>query len=313
MSTQTEYAHIPVLQEQVIRALNLTGQDFVVDATFGRGGHSRSIMEKLSEHARLIVIDRDESAIETATKEWGSDNRVDIVHAPFSKLREILAEKGLLGSVTAILFDFGVSSPQLDDPGRGFSFLNDGPLDMRMDRSRGITAETWLNQVEEAELVSVLKRFGEERFAKRIARSIKTVLTERPIRSTGQLAEIIEKAVPKKEIGKHPATRSFQAIRIAVNDELGEIESALDQVVEALAPGGRVVIISFHSLEDRMVKRFFKQQAKGDPYPADLPITQDMLRPNLKLVGKPMKADDSELDANRRARSAVMRVAEKVG
>jgi len=305
-------AHIPVLSNAAVEALNLSGNDCVVDATFGRGGHSDVIMSKLSKNSRLIVIDRDPTAISVAREKWEREARVEIVHARFSRLDRILENHGLLGRVTAILFDLGVSSPQLDDRERGFSFMQDGPLDMRMDPTTGVSAALWLEQVEEKELAYVLKRYGEERFARRIAQKIKETLRENRITTTRHLAELVEKAVPKKEKNKHPATRTFQAIRIVVNDELAEIESVLPQILAALAPGGRVVMMSFHSLEDRLVKRFFKQQSKGDPYPPDLPVTKDMLKPKLRLVGKPLKADAMERDENRRARSAVMRVAEKI-
>ncbi|NKB63732.1 MAG: 16S rRNA (cytosine(1402)-N(4))-methyltransferase RsmH [Gammaproteobacteria bacterium] len=309
--SQFSSTHFPVLGEEVLEALNLSGSDCVVDATYGRGGHSRAILSQLSDQGRLIVIDRDATAVNAALGEWGGDDRVEVVHAPFSELTKILNAKGLIGKVDALLFDFGVSSPQLDNGARGFSFMHDGPLDMRMDQSRGISAAIWLEQVEEEELVRVLKKYGEERFAKRIARNIKTVLSEQDIETTAELTAIVSAAVPRKEPGKHPATRTFQAIRIAVNDELGEIKSVLPQALAAVSPGGRIVMISFHSLEDRLVKRFFNEQAKGDPFPPDMPVTSDMLRPKLRLIGKKIKAGDGELDRNRRSRSAVMRVAEK--
>ncbi|NKB75914.1 MAG: 16S rRNA (cytosine(1402)-N(4))-methyltransferase RsmH [Gammaproteobacteria bacterium] len=303
--------HIPVMGGEVMDALRLSGSDCVVDATYGRGGHSREIMSRLSEQGRLIVIDRDVAAISAAQEEWGDDERVDIVHGPFSELSGILGARGLIGKVTALLFDFGVSSPQLDNGERGFSFMHDGPLDMRMDQSRGVSAADWIKRIEEEELVRVLKKYGEERFAKRIARGIKTALLQREITTTAVLAAIVSEAIPTKEPGKHPATRTFQAIRIAVNDELGEIELVLPQALEAVSPGGRIVMISFHSLEDRLVKRYFNEQSKGDPFPPDMPITNDMLKPKLKLISKRIKAGKQELDRNRRSRSAVMRVAEK--
>ena len=309
--SQVSGQHVPVLHTESLNALNLSGDECVVDATFGRGGHSRSILDRLSSRGRLIAFDRDATAVQAATREFGQDERFTIIHAPFSELLSVLEALGLVGKVDALLFDFGVSSPQLDDPDRGFSFMQDGPLDMRMDQSRGLSAAVWLERVEESDLVWVLKRYGEERFARRIAKGIKTALTDEPIVTTGRLAKIIDQAIPFKEKGKHPATRSFQAIRIAVNDELSEIESVLPQALEVVAPRGRIVVISFHSLEDRLVKRFFKEHAKGDPYPPDLPVTQDMLAPKIRIVGKPVKAGDFELEHNRRARSAVMRIAEK--
>jgi len=309
-ATNENANHIPVLRDEVIAALKLHQDSVVVDATFGRGGHSRAILSHLGSGAKMLVIDRDPAAIEVATEEWSVDQRVDIVHAPFSDLQSILQQRNLCGRVTGLLFDFGVSSPQLDDPSRGFSFSHDGPLDMRMDPSQNISAADWLEQVDEKELVYVLRKFGEERFARRVAGRIKE---SGRIETTGELAKLVADAIPGREPGKHPATRTFQAIRIAVNKELEEIESVLPQALEVLADGGRLVVISFHSLEDRIVKRFLREQSKGDPYPPDLPVTQDMLQPRVKLVGKAIRAGEAELKNNRRARSAVMRVAEKIG
>lgn len=305
-------AHIPVLLPEAVQSLNLANSEIVVDATYGRGGHCRAIFHALANHARLIVIDRDQDAIAKAISEWQNEDRVEIIHAPFSKLHDILQARNLIGKVNAILFDFGVSSPQLDDGARGFSFTHDGPLDMRMDRSSGMTATDWIKQVEEGELIHVLKAFGEERFARRIARTIKQAALESEINSTAELSRLICAAVPTREKGKHPATRTFQAIRIAVNHELQEIEAVLPLALDALAPAGCLVVISFHSLEDRLVKRFFRSQCRGDPYPPDLPVTHDMLKPRLRLVGKPIKPGVSEIKQNPRARSAVMRVAQKV-
>ncbi len=313
-------AHIPVLLQEVVQALNLPDSKIVVDATYGRGGHARAIFGTLASQARLIVIDRDQDAIDQALSKWKNQDRIEIIHAPFSRLSQILAERNLIGKVDALLFDFGVSSPQLDNCARGFSFSRDGPLDMRMDRSAGMTAATWIQQVEEGELIRVLKVFGEERFARRIARKIKQTLLKSQISSTGQLSKLVCEAVPEKEkskypyhkVHKHPATRTFQAIRIAINQELQEIESVLPDALEALVVGGRLVVISFHSLEDRLVKRFFRNQSKGDPYPHDLPVTHDMLKPRLKLVGKPIKPGMIELKQNPRARSAIMRTVQKV-
>ncbi len=302
--------HHPVLRCEALAALNIHQDSLVVDATYGRGGHSRAIISRLGNNGRLVVIDRDPSAVQQAALEWSTDERVEIVQAPFSQLKTILEGRELTGRVTGLLFDFGVSSPQLDNPMRGFSFSHDGPLDMRMDPGQGLSAAQWLEQVDEKELVSVLRRFGEERFARKVANRIK----ERGlIESTGELAALVAEAIPTREIGKHPATRTFQAIRIAVNQELDEIESALPQAVEVLATGGRLVIISFHSLEDRLVKRFLRKRSKGDPYPSDMPVTNDMLHPEIKLIGKMIRAGKEEVARNRRARSAVMRVAEKLG
>lgn len=302
-------AHVPVLKDEVLAALNLHDDSLVVDATYGRGGHTRAIMSRLGNGGRILVIDRDPTAINQARKEWSDDARVEIVHAEFSELSKLLEQRHVNGRVTGMLFDFGVSSPQLDDPERGFSFSHDGPLDMRMNPDQGLSAAEWLEQISEAELTNVLRKFGEERFARRIARAIKQ---QGDIASTGELARLISQAAPATEKGKHPATRTFQAIRIAVNEELDQIKLVLPQASKALATGGRLVIISFHSLEDRLVKRFLRDQSKGDPFPPDLPVTHDMLKPELKLVGKAIRAGADEIKKNRRARSAVLRVAEKI-
>ncbi|MGI9319685.1 MAG: 16S rRNA (cytosine(1402)-N(4))-methyltransferase RsmH [bacterium] len=301
--------HVPVLKDEVLSALKLRDDSLVVDATYGRGGHSRAIMSRLGNGGRLLVIDRDPVAINQARQEWSDDERVEIVHAPFSELSNILDQRHVNGRITGLLFDFGVSSPQLDNPERGFSFTHDGPLDMRMDPSHGLSAAQWLEQVEESELANILRKFGEERFAKRIARKIKQ---SGAIATTGELAGLVSQAAPPTEKGKHPATRTFQAIRIAINEELEQIQSVLPQALNALETGGRLVVISFHSLEDRLVKRFLREQSKGDPFPPDLPVTHDMLKPTLKLVGKVIRAGEQEISKNRRARSAVLRVAEKV-
>ena len=308
----TDQLHLPVLEHETVQALNLHENSVVVGATYGRGGHVRSIISCLGPEGKLILIDRDEQAIAHADENFGQDERVSIVHASFADLKRILHNRDLLGKVNAILFDFGVSSPQLDQVERGFSFTKDGPLDMRMDQTEGVTAEQWLTEVEEQELAIVLKKFGEERFAKRIARTIKEFQKENSLDTTGKLADLISESIPTREIGKHPATRSFQAIRIAINDELTQIESVLPDALNALAPGGRLVVISFHSLEDRIVKRYFREQSKGDPFPPDLPVPQSMLAPTLKIVGKAVKPSTEELQLNPRARSAVMRAAEKL-
>ncbi len=308
----TSTPHIPVLLNEALQALNLAQGKLVVDATYGRGGHAQAIFRQLSPDAQLIVIDRDSAAIEQAQVTWGSERRVEAVHAPFSRLSEIIAGRNLVGKVDGILFDLGVSSPQLDQAERGFGFSRDGPLDMRMDQTRGVTAQAWIRHVDEKELARVLRVYGEERFARRISRTIKKALEEKEIRSTGELTRLISAAIPTREKGKHPATRSFQAIRIAVNDELQEIDAVLPQALEVLSQGGRMVFISFHSLEDRIVKRYFKTQSRGDPYPRDLPVTHDMLKPRLRLIGKAVMPSEQEVARNPRARSAVMRVAQKV-
>ena len=293
-------------------ALDLAPSNLVVDATYGRGGHASAIFDRLGEQGKLVVIDRDSEAIDHARERWAEHDNVEIIHSSFSNLLSLLEQRGLVGKVDAILFDFGVSSPQLDEGERGFSFVGDGPLDMRMDTSQKVTAETLLNDIEEVDLVKVLKTYGEERFAKRIARAIKSAIAEAPVQTTGALAKLVSDAIPFKEKGKHPATRTFQAIRIAVNSELNEIEKVLPQALKVLAPGGRMVVISFHSLEDRIVKRFFRSESRGDDYPLDLPVTADMIKPRLELIGKQMRATEIEKNSNPRARSAVLRVARKV-
>lgn len=306
------FSHKPVLLEQVLSGLNIKSDGIYIDATFGRGGHASAILRQLNENGRLLVMDRDPLAIATAQDMMADDPRVIIRRAAFSQMKSCVEEQGWQGRVDGILMDIGVSSPQLDDASRGFSFLNDGPLDMRMDTDSGISAQQWLKDVSESELARVLREYGEERFAKRIAAAIVKARGEQPITATRQLAKIIAEANPKWEKNKDPATRSFQAIRIFINDELGELRQCLSQVLPLLSSGGRLAIISFHSLEDRMVKRFFKEQARGDKYPAGLPVTQAQLNPLLRVIGKAIKATDDEVAANVRARSAVLRVAEKI-
>lgn len=305
-------AHQTVLLHEAVDALSPKADGIYVDGTFGRGGHGLLILSLLGEQGTLIVFDRDPDAIEVARQLLGDDSRVIIVHAAFSELRNELERIGFYGQVDGIIFDLGVSSPQLDEARRGFSLQKEGPLDMRMDTTRGMTAAQWLEVVEENELIGVLKRYGEERFAKRISTAIKAVLQETPIDSTLQLARIIDDAVPFKEKDKHPATRSFQAIRIAINGELTELEKVLPDAFEALKVSGRMAVISFHSLEDKMVKNYFRDEAKGDPYPIDLPVQANLIQPKLKLVGKPVRASKEEVQVNRRSRSAIMRTVERL-
>jgi 16S rRNA (cytosine1402-N4)-methyltransferase len=258
-------AHTPVLFEEVVQALELSTSNLVVDATYGRGGHASAIYEKLGERGQLIVIDRDQDAIKHAQEKWQEQDNIEIIHSPFSDLKALIEERGLVGKVDAILFDFGVSSPQLDESERGFSFSSDGPLDMRMDARQETTALSLIEATKEQELARLIKAYGDERFSKRVARAIKEANSESTIETTAQLAKIVSDAIPFKEKGKHPATRTFQALRIAVNEELKQIQDVLPQALEVLAPGGRLVVISYHSLEDRIVKRFFRSEAKGDP------------------------------------------------
>ncbi|MDD5033848.1 MAG: 16S rRNA (cytosine(1402)-N(4))-methyltransferase RsmH [Methylococcaceae bacterium] len=302
-------AHLPVLLDEVLTGLSIRADGFYVDCTFGRGGHCLPILERLGPSGRLLALDKDPDAVNsTEAKKLSEDPRFILVHDSYAGLLGQAERLGARGRIAGVLMDLGVSSPQLDEGERGFSFLREGPLDMRMDTSRGETAAQWLATVNEAELVRVLKDYGEERFARRIARAI---VAARPIETTRQLAALIEKAVPLREKHKHPATRSFQAIRIAVNRELEELEQALAQTLEVLAPGGRLAVISFHSLEDRIVKHFIREQERGKPTPARLPLLNEH-KPTFRHVGKPIMAGEEELRANIRARSAVLRLAERV-
>ena len=299
--------------DEAIEGLAILPDGIYVDGTFGRGGHSGVILSKLGPEGRLIVIDRDQQAIDCAVKMFGEDPRVTICHTSFLGLADCIDRLGYTGKVDGILFDLGVSSPQLDDASRGFGFSKDGPLDMRMDRSRGSTAAEWLAQASEEEIVRVLKKYGEERFATRIARGVLAHMAEHgPISTTAELVDLVVEAIPVKEKNKHPATRTFQAIRIEVNGELDQVESALEQALELLKPGGRLAVISFHSLEDRIVKRFIKEQEKGDKFPAKMPVLTADLNQRMKRIGKQVRAGQKELEKNRRARSAVLRIAEKI-
>ncbi|TNH03322.1 16S rRNA (cytosine(1402)-N(4))-methyltransferase RsmH [Testudinibacter sp. TR-2022] len=312
-------SHITVLLHEAVAGLALKPNGVYIDGTFGRGGHSRLILSQLGENGRLIAVDRDPRAI--AEAESIDDSRFSIVHSTFSQIEEICQQQNLVGKVDGILLDLGVSSPQLDDAERGFSFMKDGPLDMRMDTTQGMSAAEWLQQVSIDDLAWVLKTFGEERFAKRIATAIvhfnKTAAEqgEPGLNRTLQLAELISQAVPFKDKHKHPATRSFQAIRIFINSELDELERALQSALNVLAPQGRLSIISFHSLEDRMVKRFMRKQSKGVEVPKGLPLREDQIERNqtLKTIGKAIMPSEQEQQQNPRSRSAVLRVAERMG
>jgi len=306
----TEREHEPVLRKEAVAALNIRPNGIYVDATFGRGGHARAILEQLGPDGRLLALDRDPQAVASAKRQFADEVRLTIVHGPFSMLGSAVAERGWRGSVNGILFDLGVSSPQLDDPGRGFSFRTEGPLDMRMDTTRGESAADWLTRAEEHEIADVLFHLGEERYARRIARAIVRVRAEMPILTTKQLAEIVAGAVPTRERSKDPATRSFQAIRLHINRELDELRETLPQAMEALAPRGRLVVISFHSLEDRIVKHFLRAQQKGKELPPDLPVRHAEIQPRLNVIGKALRASADEVQRNPRARSAVLRVAE---
>lgn len=307
-----KYPHRPVLLREVIEGLSLRPDGVYVDGTFGRGGHARAILQRLGPEGRLVAFDKDPDAVEAGKKLVAEDARFAIERGSFAMLEQQMVSRNLAGKVDGILLDLGVSSPQLDESVRGFSFTREGPLDMRMDPDSGISAADWLASASEQDIAEVLKTLGEERHARRIARAIVAARAQAPIRTTGRLAEIVARANPSHEKGKHPATRTFQAIRIFINRELEDLEVCLPQAVNALAPGGRLVVISFHSLEDRIVKRFMREQAKGDVFPPGVPVTQDQLCPTLRVVGKAVYPSDAEVAANPRARSAVMRVAERL-
>lgn len=305
--------HITVLLNEAVDGLAIKPNGIYIDGTFGRGGHSRLILSRLGDAGRLIAIDRDPRAI--AEAKTIHDPRFQIIHSAFSAIPTLCVELDLVGKIDGILLDLGVSSPQLDDAERGFSFMRDGPLDMRMDTTKGISAMDWLAQVSVDDLAWVLKSFGEERFAKRIAQAVVSYnqSANEKISRTLQLAQIIAEAVPFKDKHKHPATRSFQAIRIFINRELDELENALGSALSVLAPQGRLSIISFHSLEDRMVKQFMRKQSKGEAVPKGLPILESELNKNipLKTIGKAVMPSEAEIQANSRSRSAVLRIAEK--
>lgn len=304
--------HQTVLLGEAVDAVITDPDGFYVDGTFGRGGHSRLLLQRLSAKATLLVIDKDPQAIAVAEALAASDERVSVGQGSFADLGGFLAERQYAGKVQGVLLDLGVSSPQLDDPQRGFSFMQDGPLDMRMNPQAGQSAAEWLRSAAEEEIARVIYEFGEERFSRRMARAIVAARQNQELTSTLQLAEIIKQANPAWEKHKHPATRAFQGIRIFINNELEDLERALSSILELLAVGGRMVVISFHSLEDRIVKQFIQKQVRGDDYPAGVPVRQDQLRPRLKTIGKALKAGSAERDDNVRSRSAVMRVAEKI-
>ncbi len=304
--------HEPVLLDEVLAGLAVQANGRYCDATFGRGGHTAAILGALGPDGRVIAIDRDPSAIEYGRQRFGAEPRLTLIRGSFGRLEELVRAAGVDDGLQGVLLDLGVSSPQLDEAGRGFSFMQDGPLDMRMDNESGQSAADWLARASEREISDVLHSLGEERFARRIARAIVEARRAAPIERTSELAAIIAGAVPTREPGKHPATRSFQAIRIHVNRELEALEAALPQAVRLLAPGGRLCVISFHSLEDRIVKRFIRREAQGDPVYAGLPEVPPHARPTLRKAGAAVTAGEAELARNPRARSAVLRVAERL-
>lgn len=301
-------AHQPVLLEEVLDVLPTHDSGFYIDGTFGRGGHSRALLGRLSPDARLVGIDRDPQAVQAGQELERADARFRIVASRFDCLDQVVAEEQR--PLAGVLLDLGVSSPQLDDAQRGFSFLRDGPLDMRMNPTADESAADWLARADEQDIANVIYRYGEERKSRRVARLICEVRRETPITRTQQLAQLVEKAVGRGEPGKHPATRTFQAIRIHINQELDALERVLAQAVELLMPGGRLAVISFHSLEDRIVKHLIRDESGRRPQPRGLPLPPQVAR--LRAVGKAIKAGDEEVQGNPRARSAVLRVAEKL-
>ncbi|MCP4767813.1 MAG: 16S rRNA (cytosine(1402)-N(4))-methyltransferase RsmH [Gammaproteobacteria bacterium] len=301
------------MHDEVITSLAIKPKGRYVDGTYGRGGHARSILAALDEDGSLIVMDRDPQAIADAQASLGADDRVTIIHDDYANLYARIAELGLLEQVDGILLDLGVSSPQLDDARRGFSFQHNGPLDMRMNPEQGESAAEWLKHADEAEIARVLWEYGEERHSRRIARKLVEVRQSSPIEDTATLASIISAMMPRPKNNKHPATRSFQAIRIHINQELAQIQQLLETVLDILKIGGRLLVISFHSLEDRLVKRFFKAQSTGPKIPRRLPLRDSEIDAHIRLHsrGKAIKAGSGELSSNPRARSAVLRVAER--
>ena len=311
MQTATN-THIPVFLDEAVAALNVQAGGVYLDGTLGRAGHSQRIVQQLGSDGRLIAVDRDFDAIKVGEEIFSEDDRVLLLHGDFSCLEEVLSAKVQSLKFDGILLDIGVSSPQLDQAERGFSFMQDGALDMRMDVSKGQTAAEWLAVAEEKEIADVIYQFGEEKFSRRIARAIVERRIEEPLETTLQLAALVSEAIPRHEKHKHPATRTFQAIRIYINDELGQLMSVLPQAVRLLNESGRLAVISFHSLEDRIVKRFMRDLTKGEIVPKHIPIVPEYHAP-IKTVGKAIKPSDEELKRNPRARSAVLRIAERTG
>ncbi|MCL4690522.1 MAG: 16S rRNA (cytosine(1402)-N(4))-methyltransferase RsmH [Burkholderiales bacterium] len=304
----SEVAHVPVLPEEAVAALRVRADGIYVDGTFGRGGHSAAVLALLGVRGRLLAFDQDPAALAAHAI---ADRRLELIHGRFSTMKAELGARGVT-RVAGVLLDLGVSSPQLDEAQRGFSFSADGPLDMRMDPTRGETAAGWLNRATEQEIREVISTYGEERFAKQVAGAIVAARSREPLRTTRQLAEVVGGAVRTREPGKHPATRTFQALRIHVNQELAELEMTLPQAVDLLEPGGRLAVISFHSLEDRIVKNFMREAATADRLPRGVPVrAKDLPQPRLRLVGRAIRPSAAEVEANPRARSATLRVAER--
>ncbi len=304
--------HQPVLMKEVLSQLAIKPDGFYVDATFGRGGHSKALLDALNENGRLFCIDKDPDAIQYAEKYFAKDARFSIQQGSFADLKRFLVNQELFGQVDGILFDLGVSSPQLDDAARGFSFMRNGALDMRMDNSKGESAAQWIARVPEKELANVLWEYGEERFSRKIAHAIVKARAENPITTTETLSAIIKKAHPAWPKGKNPATQSFQAIRMKINNELGDLEQGLAQCIDALRIGGRLCVISFHSLEDRIVKHFMQKEEQGIALPSKLPIKKENSVLKFKRIGRAIKPSMGEMENNPRSRSAVLRVGEKI-
>lgn len=304
--------HTSVLLNESLDGLSIKPQGVYIDGTFGRGGHTKEVLSRLDKNGQVIAIDKDKEAVDYGEKKFGADKRFCIYHRPFSDIVTIAQEEGVSGKVDGILLDLGVSSPQLDEDARGFSFLREGPLDMRMDNTKGQSAMEWVNRASQEEIADVLKHYGEERFSKRIANAIISTRQETPITTTKQFSDIVSKANPSWEKHKHPATRAFQAVRIFINRELDELDKVLHDSLEVLNVGGRLVVISFHSLEDRIVKRFMNRQAKGEDMPRKLPIKQADIKLKMRIIAKGVKPSLEEVNRNPRARSAVLRVGEKL-
>jgi len=307
-----EYNHRPVMLKEAIEGLAIRQGGVYVDGTFGRGGHAKAILEQLGPKGVLLAMDKDPEAARVAIELSKKDKRFFFERGSFAMLDRLTESRNVKGKVNGILLDLGVSSPQLDDPVRGFSFLHEGPLDMRMDTEAGMSASEWLNSASETDISTVIKKYGEERYAKRIAMTIVELRKQSPIMKTNQLVNVINKAVPKTDKTKHPATRTFQAIRIFINHELEELQEALPCFVENLMKGGRLVVISFHSLEDRIVKRFIRSQSTDDTYPSDFPVRDEHIERRMISVGKAIRACKNEVDLNPRSRSAIMRIAERL-
>lgn len=304
--------HQPVFFKEAIQALNIVPNGIYIDGTFGRGGHARAILDALGPEGRLIALDKDEDAIRHAKAHFSDDPRFTIMHDSFANINEVTRKLDVYGQVSGILLDLGVSSPQLDEAERGFSFMRAGPLDMRMDVTQNMSAEIFVNQTAEADMADVFKEYGEERYARRIARAIGRARSEERITTTTALAEIVKEAHPAWGKHKHPATRVFQAIRIYVNEELTDLNKGLKRCLEVLAADGRLAVISFHSLEDRIVKRFMRTEAEGPRFPRGVPVMNEMLKTNFKCVGKAIKPSDEEIKRNIRSRSAILRIGEKI-